>query len=134
MKKNIRVSAAVIKSGNEMLCIQRGDNKLSYLSYKFEFPGGKVEENEHPRDTVMREVQEELKMNIIVEKEYMVVEHEYPDFFLKMYVYICSVESRELQLTEHISYKWLMSEFLHTLDWAEADILIVNKLIVDKNV
>lgn len=44
MKKNIRVSAAVIKSGNEMLCIQRGDNKLSYLSYKFEFPGGKVEE------------------------------------------------------------------------------------------
>lgn len=111
MKKNIRVSAAVIKSGNEMLCVQRGDNKLSYLSYKFEFPGGKVEENERPRDTVMREVQEELKMNIIVEKEYMVVEHEYPDFFLKMYVYICSVESRELQLTEHISYKWLMSEF-----------------------
>lgn len=68
MKKSISVSAAVIKSGNEILCVQRGDNKLSYLSNKFEFPGGKVEENEHPRNTVVREIQEELKMNIIVDK------------------------------------------------------------------
>ena len=59
----------------------------------------------------------------------MTVVHEYPDFELTMHTFICEVETKELTLVEHIDQKWLTLKELKTLDWAAADIPIVNKLI-----
>jgi 8-oxo-dGTP diphosphatase len=57
------------------------------------------------------------------------VVHEYPDFELTMHSFICEVDSKELTLQEHIDQKWLKINELNTLDWAAADIPIVDKLI-----
>lgn len=128
-KKKIEVVAAIIQHENKILCVQRDENKLSYISKKFEFPGGKVESGETLQETIIREIQEELKIKIVPIQQFITVDHEYPDFNLKMHSYICKCENVEIVLTEHIQYKWLKINELIDLDWAAADIPIVNKLI-----
>lgn len=128
-KKKIEVVAAIIRHNDKILCVQRGENKLDYISKKYEFPGGKIEEGETREQTVVREIQEELKMVISTNEDFLTVEHEYPDFFLTMHSFICSCENPIVHLTEHIDYKWLSISEMEGLDWAAADIPIVEKLI-----
>ncbi len=126
--KRIEVVAAIIIHNNRILCVQRGPNKYTYISKKFEFPGGKIEKGETYRTALIREIKEELKMDIETEEAFITVEHQYPDFHLTMHSYYCSCENSNLTLTEHIAYKWLQVDDLSNLDWAAADIPIVNKL------
>ncbi|MFM2156870.1 MAG: hypothetical protein RL516_1619 [Bacteroidota bacterium] len=131
--KRIEVVAAIIKHNNKILCVQRGENKLPYISRKFEFPGGKIEEGETKEETIKREIKEELNMAIHVKDEFITVNHQYPDFNLTMHSFICDCDNPELTLTEHIDYKWLSKNEMEHLDWAAADIPIVNKLINSSN-
>lgn len=127
--KEVKVSAAIIINDDKILCVQRGTNKFEYISKKFEFPGGKIEDGESPSETVIREIYEELSMTISVEKEFITVVHQYPDFKIQMHSFICSTPTQDLELSEHIACKWLAVNELNTLDWAAADIPIVDKLI-----
>jgi 8-oxo-dGTP diphosphatase len=128
-KKNVEVVAAVIMHNQKILCVQRGENKFEYISKKFEFPGGKIEGTETKKQTIIREIKEELNMDIIPVKELKTVEHEYPDFNLTMHSFISECISTEVYLSEHIDYKWLSVSELETLDWAAADLPIVEQLI-----
>ena len=126
--KKIEVVAGIIYCKNLILCVQRPKNKLHYISEKFEFPGGKIEEVETQKEALKREILEELNISTKIKSLFMTVVHEYPDFELTMHTFICEVETKELTLVEHIDQKWLTTEELKTLDWAAADIPIVNKL------
>jgi 8-oxo-dGTP diphosphatase len=126
--KKIEVVAGIIYCKNQILCVQRPKNKLHYISEKFEFPGGKIEEGETQKEALKREILEELNISTKIKSLFMTVVHEYPDFELTMHTFICEVETKELTLVEHIDQKWLTPEELKTLDWAAADIPIVNKL------
>ncbi len=128
-KKKVEVVAAVIIHNQKILCVQRGENKYDYISKKFEFPGGKMEEGETKKQTIIREIKEELNMDIIPGKELETVEHEYPDFNLTMHSFICESLNNEVFLTEHIDYIWLSISELVNLDWAGADIPIVQQLM-----
>ena len=127
--RKIEVVAAIILFKNEILCVQRSENKLSYISKKFEFPGGKIESGETKEIALKRELIEELDITPEISKPFLKVVHSYPDFELTMYSFICIAESKELRLNEHISSVWLTINDLEKLDWAEADIPIVKKLI-----
>ena len=127
--KNIEVVAGIIYCKNQILCVQRPKNKLHYISEKFEFPGGKIEEGETQKEALKREILEELNISTKIKSLFMTVVHEYPDFELTMHTFICEVETKELTLVEHIDQKWLTLKELKTLDWAAADIPIVNKLM-----
>ena len=127
--KRIEVVAGIIFFQNQILCVQRPKNKLHYISEKYEFPGGKIEKGETKKEALQRELFEELNISTIIKSLYLTVIHEYPDFELTMHSFICKVESKELTLHEHIEQKWLTLEELKKLDWAAADIPIVNKLV-----
>ena len=127
--KHYKVVAAIIVNENKILCMQRGVSKFDYISRKHEFPGGKVEQGETNTEALKREIAEELKMNITVKGEFLTVDHQYPDFGLTMVSFICEADDISLTLTEHIDYQWLSSDDLNKLDWAEADIPIVKKLM-----
>ena len=127
--KEVHVAAAVIVRDERVLCVQRGENKLAYISKKWEFPGGKVEAGEALEDTIRREILEELNLQIVVREFLIQVNHEYPDFKLKMDTFICEIESWEPILTEHIDFKWLLKDEMAALDWAAADVPIVEKLM-----
>jgi 8-oxo-dGTP diphosphatase len=130
--KEVHVTAAVIVNDGKILCVQRGENKLNYISKKWEFPGGKVEMGEALEDTIKREIAEELHLHISVREFLIQVNHDYPDFKLKMDTFICEIIDGELNLTEHIDFKWLSKVEMTALDWAAADIPIVEKLLRDE--
>ncbi len=127
--KKVEVVAAVIMHDNEILCVQRPFSKLDYISKKFEFPGGKIEPNETKKEALKRELSEELSINPNINELYLTVVHQYPDFELTMHSFSCDIDSKEILLNEHISSKWLKSNELLSLDWAAADLPIVNKLM-----
>ena len=130
--KKIKVVAAVIFCEDRVLCVQRPKNKLSYISEKYEFPGGKLEEGETKEEALNRELIEELSISTRIKSFFLTVIHQYPDFELTMHSYICEVDSKELTLHEHIDKKWLKIKELSSLDWAAADLPIVDKLIANE--
>jgi 8-oxo-dGTP diphosphatase len=127
--KRIEVVAAVIQHQNKILAVQRGPAKYAYISEKWEFPGGKMEAGETEEQTIIREIREELDMQIEVKSKLLTVEHPYPDFHLTMHTYLCKSEQTTPTLTEHLEYNWLSASDMNLLDWAAADLPIVDKLI-----
>jgi len=126
--KKLNVVAAIIQCGEETLCVQRGPAKFDYIAKKYEFPGGKIEVGETKESAIIREIKEELHLDIIEPQFFNTVHHQYPDFFITMHSFICPVEHKDITLTEHTAQKWLKIDQLHILDWAAADIPIVEKL------
>ena len=118
-----------IQFENKFLCVQRGEGKYDYISLKYEFPGGKIEPGESLNQALEREIKEELQYDIYVREFFLTVEDQYPDFQLKMHSYLCSAVDTNFTLTEHINYQWLKINQLDELDWAAADIPIVEKLM-----
>lgn len=129
--KHFTVTAAILINNNEILCMQRGEGKYPYVSRKYEFPGGKVEQGESFGQALSRELQEEMDINLNIESDqfFMTIQHEYPDFSIEMHIFLCPVESREFTRREHINHVWLKPEELMSLDWAPADLPIVKKLM-----
>lgn len=127
--KTITAVAAVIVHNDKFLCVQKGANKYDYISYKYEFPGGKVEEGESNEEAVIREIREELNMDIAIISTLSTVHHQYPDFKLILHNFLCSCESPELELLEHIDFKWLDKAGLKALDWAASDVSVVDEVL-----
>jgi 8-oxo-dGTP diphosphatase len=126
--KTIEVVAAVIQHQNKILAVQRGPAKYAYISEKWEFPGGKMEAEETEEQTIIREIREELDMQIAVKAKLLTVEHTYPDFHLTMHAYLCETKQSEPTLTEHLAYRWLSMDELEEIDWAGADVPVVDVL------
>ncbi|MFN1549362.1 (deoxy)nucleoside triphosphate pyrophosphohydrolase [Vibrio natriegens] len=127
-KKHIEVVAAVLRNKADVLAVQRAQSKLDYVSEKWEFPGGKVEVGETLVTAITRELDEELRITVNDPKLLLTIEHSYPDFDLTMHCFVVEVTTRELELTEHIDSRWLSKDQLWDVDWASADIPVVEKL------
>ena len=123
--KTIRVVAAIILNEGTVFATQRG-----YGTFKdgWEFPGGKIEENETSQEALVREIREELDTEIAVGDLFDTVEYDYPDFHLSMKCYICTVVSGNLVLKEHEAARWLDRENLDSVDWLPADLDLIRKL------
>ena len=128
--KHYEVVAAVIVFEDKILCMQRGEAKFEYVSYKYEFPGGKVEAGEENHIALSRELSEEMDLDVTIsEKDYLLtVDHTYPDFAITMHAYLCKVDTPYFVMKEHINFKWLTAGELGSLEWAEADKPIVEFL------
>lgn len=123
--KTIRVVAAIIIHEDKVFATQRG-----YGEFKggWEFPGGKIEEGETPQEALVREIKEELNVEIEVGELLDVVEYDYPNFHLSMDCFICKIKSGELVLNEHEAAKWLTKETLDSVEWLPADLGLIEKL------
>ena len=128
-KKIITIVAGVIENQKgEILCTLRDQGKYDYVSFKWEFPGGKVEIGETPHQTLSRELMEELGIKVQIGDFFHQVEYDYPDFHLSMKLYRCKLISHEMHMYVHKGIKWLKPEELLTLDWAPADVEVAQKI------
>jgi 8-oxo-dGTP diphosphatase len=124
----INVSCAIIVNDNgEVLVTQRSSSMK--LPLKWEFPGGKVEHNETSEECLIREIKEELNLDINIKSSLEPVEHHYQEFSIRLIPFICKIKSGEIKLTEHDDYLWLERNELLDLDWAEADIDVVKNYL-----
>ena len=125
----IEVSAAIIFIEKKILCFQRGKGKYDYVSFKYEFPGGKLNINEDAETALKREIKEELRIEIEIENKFKTIFFKYPDFEIKMHTFICRTNNFEGKLYDHIDYKLQKVSKLKELDWIEADIELVEELM-----
>lgn len=123
--KNIRVVAAVIKKGNTIFATQRGYGEFKD---KWEFPGGKIEQGETDEMALCREIKEELNASITPIRFLQTIEWDYPNFHLRMNVYLCRLNQPHLELLEAENAKWLDNSELDSVDWLPADRLLLPSL------
>ena len=120
--KTIEVVAAIICQDNQIFATQRG-----YGDFKdgWEFPGGKVEPGETPEAALVREIREELAVEISVGELLTTVEYDYLNFHLTMHCYLCQLTGGELRLLEHQAARWLGKGELYSVEWLPADVGVI---------
>ncbi len=123
----IKVTCAIITINNKTLAVQRS-NCMS-MPMKWEFPGGKIESGETETNCIKREIREELNIEIEVLDRLTPSVYHYPTFTIELIPYTANFISGELKLKEHHQYLLLDKDELNTLDWAEADLPIVNEIM-----
>ena len=123
----IKVTAAIILKDNQALIAKR--KSTDSLGNKWEFPGGKIEDNETSEECLVRELKEEFGININVVNYFGESIYQYPDFKIKLIAYKCKWINGQISLNAHDDYKWIPINKLGKYDFAEADKPLVKKLI-----
>lgn len=123
--KTIEVVAGVIRDGEKFFATQRG-----YGEFKdgWEFPGGKLEPGETPEEALVRELKEELAIDILVKDFICTVEYDYSKFHLTMHCFYCEIQRGTPQLLEHENAKWLSLAELNSVNFLPADVEVVKKI------
>lgn len=127
-KKRLNVVCAIIHNDNRVFCAQRLRKGPDYVAEHWEFPGGKVEENEEETAALQREISEELDWEIEIGKHLGCIDYEYPDFIIHLSAYHCTALNLNFKLLSHIDCRWLQPEDLSSLDWTDADAKLIKQL------
>ncbi len=124
------VTCAIIEKDSKVLCAQRSE--LMNLPLKWEFPGGKVEDDEDPEEYLKREIREELGIEISIIERLISNKHTYPDKKrFELIPFRCTIAGGKLNVKEHKLVKWLNRSELRELDWAEADIPVLHQYLTN---
>lgn len=121
--ETIKVLCAILEQHNRVLVTQRSPEMTQPLLW--EFPGGKLEAGENEMECLIREVKEELNLEIEPLTRLTPSEHTYPDTKVLLIPYICAYVRGVIQLAEHRSYQWAELSDLTRYNWCEADLPIL---------
>lgn len=124
--KTIRVVAAVIREGDKIFATARGYGEFKGM---WEFPGGKIEVGETPQQALVREIKEELEVDVEVGELIDTIEYDYPTFHLSMNCFWANIVSGELVLKEAADARWLRREELNSVNWLPADVTLLSQII-----
>ena len=121
-KKPTRVVCAVIERNGRFLCMKRTRSRYSYISERWEFPGGKVKRGECDHDALLREIREEMQWDIYIGPKIAEFDYEYPDFTTHLVAFLCRCDDKDdFKLLDHLDYQWLSRDELDQLEWTAAD-------------
>jgi 8-oxo-dGTP diphosphatase len=123
----IPVTCAIIEQNNLVLVTQRGPSMS--LPSKWEFPGGKIENGESEETSLLREIKEELGVDIRIKRRLAPNQHAYGSKTILLIPFACELLSGPILLAEHSQYLWVSRDKLLSLDWAPADVPIVKAYI-----
>ena len=125
-KKVVEVSAALIFEGGKLLITQR--HASAPLGGLWEFPGGKREPHETFEQCLIREIREELGVEISVGELFEEIAHDYPEKSVHLEFFICTLLSGEPQPLECAAVKWIVKSELAAHEFPAADAQLLEKL------
>jgi 8-oxo-dGTP diphosphatase len=124
----INVTCAIIRNeDDEVLVVQRGE--LTDHPLKWEFPGGKINPGEKETDCIIREIGEELSMDIVIVAQLPSVEHDYGHKHIRLIPFVCDTLDELPVLSEHIAYRWLIASDLGSVNFSEADVTVAKSYL-----
>jgi len=124
------VAGLIVKDGKLLVC-QRTRHQTMPL--KWEFPGGKIEEGEQPRDALRRELEEELGILAGVGDEVKRIQHEYPNGgMVELRFFVVRDYQREIENRIFRDIQWAVPKDLPKYDFMEADLTLVRDLAAGK--
>ena len=123
--QTIDVVAAIIHREGKILATQRG---YGDLVGGWEFPGGKIEPGETPEEALVRELKEELDIDIAIDRLLTVIDYEYEAFRLHMHCFLTHVDYGRIHLLEHSDAKWLGADDIDSVAWLPADIQVIEAI------
>ena len=126
-KKVLNVTCAIIQFEEKVLVVQRSEKMK--LPLKWEFPGGKIESGETEEECIFREIKEELSIEIEVIGKLGASVFTYDGVTIRLIPFLAYYKTGKIKLMEHKQYKWFRREQLEELNWAEADIPILNEFL-----
>ena len=130
----IKVTCPIIINNTGILIAQRKASSNHPL--KWEFPGGKLNINEIPEDCILREIREELDIEIEIKKPMISVIHIFGSKQIELIPFLCAIRSGEIKLIEHQNFLWISPDDLNRFDFIGADRKLIqhpgNKLILEK--
>lgn len=119
------VAAIIQNSHGEYLCCKRGDWKSS--PNKWEFPGGKPELGESLEAALIREIQEELGVQISVVRQF----DRSTTGEIELVCFVCDLVDQEpTTSTDHSELRWVKEQDLSKLDWAEPDLPALKRILI----
>lgn len=123
--KTIEVVAAIMKKENKIFITRRASGDFADM---WEFPGGKIEKLESREEALIREIKEELELDIDVLEFLITIDYDYSNFHLTMHCFICEISGGKLNLNAHNDSKWITLDELDEPEWVPADILVVEAI------
>jgi 8-oxo-dGTP diphosphatase len=123
----IRVTCAIIEREGLVLAAQRSE--LMDMPLKWEFPGGKLEEGEDPAECLVREIREELGVEVAILRSLPPVLHDYQSWTIELLPFVCGITAGRITLHEHKAVIWKAPEELLELDWPAADIPVIREYL-----
>jgi len=124
----INVTCAIIRNEeNEILVVQRGE--ATDHPFKWEFPGGKLDPEETEEDCIIREIDEELSIGVVICGQLPEVEYDYGHKQIKLIPFICDTLDELPFLSEHLAFRWVTAHDLLSVDFSEADVFVVNSYL-----
>lgn len=115
----IDVTCAIIIQHHKILVAQ--NSAASDHAGKWEFPGGKINPEETEEECILREIQEELELDILVFGKLNSVVYDYGNKTIRLIPFVCEIVGGELVLNDHQAVKWVSVDELKALDFAAAD-------------
>jgi 8-oxo-dGTP diphosphatase len=125
--RKIEVSCAIIEKDGLVLAAQRSESMS--LPLKWEFPGGKLLPQETAADCLIREIKEELGIDVTILSTLSPSDWHYPGFAITLYPFVCNFSVGSISLSEHKRIAWVRPEELLGFDWAEADVPVVQSYL-----
>jgi 8-oxo-dGTP diphosphatase len=123
----IDVVAAVLVNEEGKILIARRKREKSLGGY-WEFPGGKIEPGEDPKESLYRELMEEMNVEIEVGEYLETNVHNYGTFIIKLIAYFGKIKSGTMKLVDHDDVAWVSRSELKSFMFAPADLPFVEKL------
>lgn len=123
----INVVCAVIVKDKKILVTQR--SATMSLPLRWEFPGGKMEDGETEEACIKREILEELNIEINIIRKLTPVAYDYENIQINLIPFLVEYRQGDIVLLEHNKFLLATTEDLLQLDWAPADLPILNELL-----
>jgi 8-oxo-dGTP diphosphatase len=123
----IKVTCAIIIQNEKILLTQRGEHP--HHPFQWEFPGGKIKPGEPETESILREIEEELDLQLEISDKLEPVVFDYGFKKIELIPFICFIRDGKIKLNEHVDYRWIQWQEAGNMNISEAD----KKIITNEN-